>query len=603
MPLKRLKKYYGYDAFRPGQAEIIEAILSGKDTLAIMPTGGGKSICFQIPAMIMPGLTLVISPLIALMKDQVDGLVENGIQATFINSTLDPAEQLDRFARMREGQYQMVYVAPEGLQNYGLKAALQDLKVSMVAIDEAHCISQWGHDFRPSYLAIPAFIRDLNQRPVISAFTATATKRISEDIVTLMGLNQPVRYVGGVDRHNLIYRVEKPAKKAAYVLNYLSNLPDHTSGIVYCATRKSVDGLTTELKKKGIRAAAYHAGLASDVRTKVQDAYMLDKLQVVVATNAFGMGIDKPDVRFVIHYNMPKNMEAYYQEAGRAGRDGLMSDCILLYDASDIIKQKMLISMGTEDPTRFKIGMENLQSLINYCHTNKCLRHEIAHYFDVPLSGEGCGSCGNCLDVSEEVDVSEPAQKILSCIYRTGQRFGMTTIVQVLRGSKQKKIIEWKLDQVSTYGLLKDLSEPLIKEIIMYLIAKGYVHMTQDGYPVMKLDESSRAVLKGDERVYLKQTRVAQAKPNKAKKTKSTAKTPVNDSLYECLHALRKKIAEEKNVPSYVVFSNASLEDMASLIPLTDQAFLAIKGVGEKKLKTYGPVFMAAIKKHMQEIG
>lgn len=596
-----LKKYYGYESFRDQQEAIIQSILEYKDTVVIMPTGGGKSICYQIPALMLDGITIVISPLIALMKDQVESLDQNGISATFINSTLSLPELNQRLMAIRQGAYKLIYVAPEGLMTGQFFELSKGLDISLIAVDEAHCISQWGHDFRPSYKVISEWVTYLKKRPVIAAFTATATHAVKRDIIDLLRLRQPGQYISGVDRENLIYRVVKPPKKYAYLLDWLKEVPSDYTGIIYCATRKTVEQVAKALKKDGINAGFYHGGMEAEKRNSVQDAFMLDKKRIIVATNAFGMGIDKPDVRFVIHYNMPKNMEAYYQEAGRAGRDGLESDCILMYDSSDIVKQKMLITQNSTDRERFTIQMENLQSLIDYCNTNNCLRGEIQSYFGEREGIKACSSCSNCLDESEEIDCTEDAQKILSCIYRMDQRFGINLVVDVLRGAKSQRVRELGFDRLSTYGLMKDVSTEIVKEQIMFLISKGYVMMTSDEYPILKLSPLSRAVLKGEEKIVMKQTRLEVKAHKKAKKRANTAAK--HPELYDALAKVRSDIAQSKNVPLFVVFANSVLTDLASELPTTKEAFLDIKGIGEKKYDSYGKAFLAAILDYKSKTG
>lgn len=593
-----LKKYYGYDTFRDQQETIINSISDKKDALVIMPTGGGKSVCYQIPALLFEGVTVVISPLIALMKDQVESLNQNGIPATFLNSSLSASETNMRVREIGMGAFKLVYVAPEGLMTGAFLEASRNMNIEFVAVDEAHCISQWGHDFRPSYQSISSWVQRLPKRPVIAAFTATATHAVKKDIVTLLDLIKPQSYVSGVDRENLIYRVVKPPKKYDYLAKWLKEAPSEYTGIIYCATRKTVEQVATKLVKEGINASYYHGGLDADTRNRVQDDFMLDKKKIIVSTNAFGMGIDKPDVRFVIHYNMPKNMEAYYQEAGRAGRDGVESDCILMYDSSDIVKQKMLITQNSTDRERYTIQMENLQSLIDYCNTNNCLRGEIQNYFGESVEAMHCNSCSNCLDESEEIDCTEAAQKILSCIYRMGQRFGINLVVEVLRGAKTQKVRDFKFDTLSTYGLLKEESVSVVKEQIMFLIAKGYILMTADEFPVLKLSPTARDILKGTEKIVMKQTRLDIKDKKTAKKRGFTSTS--NPELYDELSKIRAQIAQTKKVPLYVVFANSVLSDLASYLPTTRDEFLSIKGIGEKKYEIYGEAFMSAIKVYIQ---
>lgn len=596
-----LKKYFGYESYRQGQEEIIDAVTSGRDALGIMPTGGGKSICYQIPALIFEGITIVISPLIALMKDQVDSLNEIGIPATFLNSTLSGEEARDRVEEIVGGQIKVVYVAPERLLTDGFTTLCHHLPIDLVAVDEAHCISQWGHDFRPSYRNIPHFISVLKKKPVVAAFTATATAFVVEEIKEHLELDNPFDLITGFDRPNLTYKVLKPTDKLRFLKQYLEEDFTEGAGIIYCATRKTVESLTEKLLLGGFSVAGYHGGMDSQRRTQIQDDFMMDRTQIIVATNAFGMGIDKPDVRFVIHYNMPKNMEAYYQEAGRAGRDGQPSDCFLIYSPSDIVKQKLMIAQNANGSERSKIQYENLQTLVNYCHTNSCLRNEIRRYFGEGVDLNNCGSCGNCLENIEFVDMTVAAQKVLSCIYRTGQRFGVNVIIQVLRGSKNKKILDWQLDQVSTYGILPDMSEGALRELTMHLIASGYVAMTTDTYPILKLLPEAKPVLKGLKQVMVHKERIEVKDKKKKKATKRRTALQVDEILYKALITCRREIAEEKSVPSYVIFHNTAIEEMAYYMPQTPEAFKEIKGVGDKKFENYGQVFMAIVIDHVKD--
>lgn len=595
-----LKKHFGYDTFRFGQEGIIDEICSGRDALAIMPTGGGKSLCYQIPALLLEGVSIVISPLIALMKDQVDGLNENGIPATFLNSTLSADEARQRQSDIIDGVYRIIYVAPERLLTDSFYTLCKHININFVAIDEAHCISQWGHDFRPSYKAIPKFIKQLDDRPIIAAFTATATAFVIDEIKILLELKNPYELIAGFDRPNLLYKIVKPTDKYKYLKNYIDNDFSEGSGIIYCSTRKTVESLSNKLKEQGILAEGYHGGMDSEKRTIIQDGFMKDDIKVMVATNAFGMGIDKPDVRFVVHYNMPKNMEAYYQEAGRAGRDGINSECILMYSPADIVKQKLMISQNSSTIERDRIQYENLQTLVNYCHTNDCLRNEIRHYFGEVTTQTNCASCGNCLDDSEFVDMTLEAQKIMSCVFRTGQRFGLNTIIQVLRGSKNKKIMDWKLNEVSTYGIIMDMSEGGLRELSMNLIARGYIAMTTDTFPILKLQETSRDILKGHETVLVRKERI-NVQDKKKKTTKRKTVLEVDTVLLDQLLEHRKEIAAEKGVPLYVIFHNTALEEMAYYLPQEKQSFLEIKGVGEKKFDSYGAGFIELIKDYVSE--
>ncbi|WP_313017940.1 DNA helicase RecQ [Acetoanaerobium noterae] len=592
-----LKTYFGYDEFRNGQDKLIESIIKGRDALGIMPTGGGKSICYQLPAIALDGITIVISPLISLMKDQVDSLNELGINAAFINSTLDNGEFLQILEGIRANSYKIVYVAPERLNTDSFINLVKDIRISLVAVDEAHCISQWGHDFRPSYLEIPRFINSLKQRPAVAAFTATATKEIIKEIKRLIGLRNPIEVTTGFDRPNLYYQVLKVSNKSKFLIEYLNDNFKTESGIVYCATRKSVESLVKILNDKGFSAVGYHGGMNSEERQNNQDEFILGNKRLIVATNAFGMGIDKPDVRFVIHYNMPKNMEAYYQEAGRAGRDGEKSDCILLYSASDIVKQKLMIQNDDIDPKRQEMLYKNLQYLVNYCNTNDCLRNQILNYFDEDSASDKCRNCSNCIDSSEMMDITLEAQKILSCIYRVNQRYGANMVIQVLRGSKNKKVLEARLDNVSTYGIMKEYSDSAISEIIMTLVSSGYIHMTHDKYPVLKLTSKSADVLSGKTKLHHKK-HLLQRKDEKEKASKSIkgGNIDFDIELFEKLKQHRYKIAQEKGLPPYVIFHDIALKEMAAYMPVNKESFLEIKGVGEKKYENYGEGFIDIIK-------
>lgn len=592
-----LKTYFGYDEFRNGQDKLIESIIKGRDALGIMPTGGGKSICYQLPAIALDGITIVISPLISLMKDQVDSLNELGINAAFMNSTLDNGEFLQILEGIRGNSYKIVYVAPERLNTDSFINLVKDIRISLVAVDEAHCISQWGHDFRPSYLEIPRFINSLKQRPAVAAFTATATKEIIKEIKRLIGLRNPIEVTTGFDRPNLYYQVLKVSNKSKFLIEYLNENFKTESGIVYCATRKSVESLVKILNDKGFSAVGYHGGMNSEERQNNQDEFILGNKRLIVATNAFGMGIDKPDVRFVIHYNMPKNMEAYYQEAGRAGRDGEKSDCILLYSASDIVKQKLMIQNDDIDPKRQEMLYKNLQYLVNYCNTNDCLRNQILNYFDEDSASDKCKNCSNCIDSSEMVDITLEAQKILSCIYRVNQRYGANMLIQVLRGSKNKKVLEARLDNVSTYGIMKEYSDSAISEIIMTLVSSGYIHMTHDKYPVLKLTSKSADVLSGKTKLHHKK-HLLQKKDEKEKASKSIkgGNIDFDIELFEKLKQYRYKIAQEKGLPPYVIFHDIALKEMAAYLPVNKESFLEIKGVGEKKYENYGEGFIDIIK-------
>ncbi|MGI6423919.1 MAG: DNA helicase RecQ [Tepidanaerobacteraceae bacterium] len=600
-----LKTYFGYDNFKKGQEKLVNGIITGRDVLGIMPTGGGKSLCYQLPATVLEGVTIVISPLISLMKDQVDSLDEMGLSGTFINSTLDYDEFIKRLDGIRKGKYKMVYVAPERLNTSLFLNLSKDIKISLVAIDEAHCISQWGHDFRPSYLEIPKFINSLDPRPTVAAFTATATAEIVQEIKKLIGLKNPLKIITGFDRPNLFYQVVKPSNKFSYLLNYLKNNYINDSGIIYCATRKTVESLASKLPSYGISTVGYHGGMSPEIRQKNQDDFMLDRVRIIVATNAFGMGIDKPDIRFVIHYNMPKNMEAYYQEAGRAGRDGEKSDCILMYSPADIVKQKILIQSENLSHERETAMYENLQYLVDYCHTDDCLRKKILIYFGEDTQEEKCHNCSNCLDQSEKVDVTIEAQKILSCIYRVNQSYGVNTVIQVLRGSKNKKILEWGLNKTSTYGIMQQYSNDAIKEMIMTLISQGYIHITADKFPILKLTAAAREILSGKTKFYHKKDLLHRSETSKEGDglSPNQINENVDKELFERLRQLRQTIAKEKDLPPYIIFHDSSLKEMAAYMPQNQEEFFRIKGVGKKKYDSYGEEFINLINEYIVEEG
>lgn len=596
-----LKTYFGYDEFKEGQEQIVKGVLNGRDVLGIMPTGGGKSLCYQLPALLLDGITIVVSPLISLMKDQVDALSEIGISGAFINSTIDPQELDYRLQEIREGKYKIIYVAPERLNAPSFIELVRDINVSMVAIDEAHCISQWGHDFRPSYVEIPRFINSIKNRPIIGAYTATATKEVVAEIKELIGLRNPVESLIGFDRPNLFYQVSKVSDKFSYIVNRLNDDFVGQSGIIYCSTRKSVESVAEKLNQLGFKAVAYHGGMNAHIRQRNQDDFILNRIQIIVATNAFGMGIDKPDVRFVIHYNMPQNMEAYYQEAGRAGRDGEPSDCILMYSPQDIVKQKLLIQTNPMSLERETLLYENLQYLIDYCHTNDCLRIDILKYFGENIGYDKCNNCGNCLDDSEMIDITIESQKILSCIYRVEERYGLTMVIQVLRGSRNKRLLGFGLDKVSTYGIMKEYKEDTLREIIMTLVSRGYMYITADKYPVLKLTSKSSEVLSGEVKVHHKK-HLMESKSKGPKKRTSTEDMleSFDPDLFEQLRELRYELSTEKGLAPFMVFHDSTLKEMASYFPQSKEALLSIKGVGQKKYESYGEQFIALIKDYSE---
>ncbi|MDF2672945.1 MAG: ATP-dependent helicase [Clostridiales bacterium] len=585
-----LKKYYGYTSFRGGQEKVIESILSGNDTFVIMPTGAGKSICFQIPAMLLPGITVVISPLISLMKDQVDALEGIGIPASFINSSLTSKEVFERVQAAKNGETKILYIAPERLDSPDFLDIFKSLEISLIAVDEAHCVSQWGHDFRPSYKLIPNFIRELDKRPIVAAFTATATLEVKEDVINLLGLINPGVFVTGFNRENLYFAVVRDANKRDFILNYLKSKRNQ-GGIIYAATRREVDSLYEYLTLKGYSVGKYHAGMKDDDRKSAQENFLYDRVNIMIATNAFGMGIDKSNVRFVIHHNMPKNMEAYYQEAGRAGRDGDPGECILLFGAQDVIVQKYMIEQSVLNPLRKSNEYKKLQEVVDYCHTQKCIRKYILEYFgeeDVPAS---CGNCSTCLDDRELEDITLEAQMIISCVVRVRERYGTNTIADVLKGSRNKKILDASLNKLSTYGIMKHFAIKDIRDMINLLIAEDYLGLTEGKYPVVRLKSKAHPVLKGEAKVLQKVER------------KVEVVQEVDDTLFEVLRRLRKEIAEALGVPPYIVFSDNTLSEMCKHLPTTSEELLNIKGVGEEKLKRYGEKFIEAIEKYALEHG
>lgn len=581
--LSLLKKYYGYTEFRPGQAEIVASLQAGRDTVAIMPTGAGKSLCYQLPALLLPGVAIVISPLISLMKDQVDALDSLGIPATYINSSLTASQVNERILNAGCNRYRLLYVAPERLESEQFQAAVARLDIALVAVDEAHCISQWGHDFRPSYRAISPFIARLPKRPVVGAFTATATPEVKQDIISLLALRQPAVHFTGFDRPNLAFAVIRGENKQDYVRQYMAENRDK-SGIIYAATRKEVDKLQALLRKKGYAAGKYHAGLTDEERRRSQEAFIRDDVQVMVATNAFGMGIDKSDVRFVLHYNMPKNMEAYYQEAGRAGRDGEPGECILLFGGQDVVLQKFLIDQSVADSERKHNELAKLQVMVDYCHTPECLRSFILAYFGETAAGE-CGNCGNCSANTEMTDITVAAQKIFSCVARLNQRFGAAMVAEVLKGSKSQKVLRQNFDALSVYGIMKEQTLQEIRDLVNRLVATGYLALTESEYPVVRITPKGAAVLKGQEKVWQK------APPKRQQQAEDSL-------LFEQLRVLRKQLADREGVPPYVVFADATLREMCRELPADRRALRLIKGVGEAKLERFGDEFLAVIRRY-----
>ena len=595
--LSVLRDYFGHDSFRDGQEQIVDALLDGRDALCIMPTGAGKSMCYQIPALLFDGVTIVVSPLISLMKDQVGSLVQSGVPAAYINSSLSYPQFLRVLSNVEHGKYKIIYVAPERLLTDGFLDTCKKIKISMVAVDEAHCVSQWGQDFRPSYLKIISFVESLANRPIVGAFTATATNDVKEDIKKILRLENPFEITTGFDRPNLFFGVIKSSSKDEKLIDLIRERGDR-SGIVYCATRKNVESVCELLCDNGFSAARYHAGLDEYERRKNQEDFVFDRKNIMVATNAFGMGIDKSNVTYVIHYNMPKNIESYYQEAGRAGRDGGEADCILLYSPKDVRLNRFMIenSEGNDELTIEENeqirerDFERLKYMTFYSTTNDCLRGFILRYFGGEKKAY-CGKCSNCLSVHKLVDVTIDAQKIMSCIARTGQRYGKTVICDVLKGSKSEKILKAELNNQSTYGIMKEVTVRHIFGTIDFLAEKEYISSDNET-EVLKLLPKSRDVLFGRERLVMKKVE------NSEKVVKThRPEVPVNSDLLDALKALRKGIASKKSVPAYVIFTDATLIDMCKKCPETPDEMLEVSGVGRTKLEKFGKQFLEEIAK------
>ena len=608
--LETLKTYFGYDTFREGQEKIVEAILTNRDVLAIMPTGAGKSICYQIPALILPGITLVISPLISLMQDQVKALNDAGIHAAFINSSLTENQISKALYLAASGRYKIIYVAPERLENYEFLEFARNVEISMVTVDEAHCISQWGQDFRPSYLKIVEFIKNLPKRPIVSAFTSTATEEVKNDILCTLSLADPEVVITGFDRKNLYYSVENIRRKDEFIMEYIEKHPTE-SGIIYCATRKNVDNLFELLFKRGVPVTRYHAGLTNETRKKNQDDFIYDRTPVIIATNAFGMGIDKSNVRYVIHYNMPQSMENYYQEAGRAGRDGENSQCILLFSLQDVMIDRMLLDnkdfSDVDEEDEYLIrqrDIRRLQTMEGYCKTTGCLRNYILEYFGEKTSGP-CDNCGNCHREYHEVDMTAEAKWVVNCVAETRGRYGLTIVLGTLMGAKRARLRELRTDQYKSYGALSGHSEAELRTLISQMTERGYLYQTQEKYSVLKLgditplkDENTRVIM----RTYEEKEPDKKKKIQKAVRKRSTdALTSAGYDLFEVLRKLRLEIAKEESMPPYIIFSDKTLIDMCVKKPSDEEEMLNVSGVGANKLKKYGQRFLEEIQKFCTE--
>lgn len=603
-----LNQYYGYSEFRDGQEEIIDSICQGRDAMAIMPTGGGKSLCYQIPAMLMPGITLVISPLISLMKDQVMALKAIGVPAAYINSSLTLEQLRKVYDNLKRGAYKIVYVAPERLDTEGFAELASTLDIDLIAVDEAHCISQWGQDFRPSYLKIVDFLMHLHRRPVIAAFTATATETVREDIENILKLGNPLRITTGFDRPNLNFEVITPKNKLKEIHRILTERRGK-SGIIYCATRNNVEKVCDELQLLGLSVTRYHAGLKDAERKQNQEDFIYDKRQIMVATNAFGMGINKSNVSFVIHYNMPLSLEAYYQEAGRAGRDGEPADCILLFGLGDVATATRLLQMpGSNeeltDVEREELSIRDLSRLnmmIDYCKTTKCLRGEILDYFG-QTHKEKCNNCGNCRTEFKWRDITTEAQMVLSCVKRLYTRLGYHTgksiVVSTLRGSKRSRLLALGADEIKTYGIMKDIPAMQIRELIDYLEDNGYLHTNME-YKTISLTDKSREILFEGKQIEMPYKELPKNKKVRTNTFSVEEYLKTDENLYEILRQLRYEISQRESVPAYIVFSNAALKDMSSKKPTTPEEFLNVSGVGEVKAERYGEEFIKAIKTYM----
>ena len=590
-PLDVLHKYYGYTSFRKGQENIITSIINKEDVLAIMPTGGGKSICYQVPALCLDGITIVISPLISLMKDQVDALKTMGVKARLINSSLSNSEYNEALEEIENDECKIIYIAPERLDSMDFVNIIRGKNISQVAIDEAHCVSQWGHDFRVSYKKIPYFINRLDKRPIVTAFTATASNEVREDIINILNLHNPAVYITGFDRENLSINIVKSSSKNKYTLDYVENHKNE-SGIIYASTRKEVETIYEGLLKRNYSVAKYHAGLSNEARKEYQENFINDDIKIMVATNAFGMGIDKPNIRWVLHYNMPQSIENYYQEIGRAGRDGEDSECVLLFSPGDVHTQKYLVEVGIENPDRKRVQYKKLQQMVDLVYSNTCYRKSILNYFGEPFL-EDCNNCSNCLNEGEVVDKTLDAQKVISCIARMKRSFGATMIIDVLRGSKNKKVLDLGFDTLTTYGIMKNYSNEDLKTFINTFVSHGFLDVVENigprgSFPTIKLNEQSLKVIRQEIKVEFKEDKV----------TKSRY---VENELYEMLVSLRSEIAKEEGIAPYMVFGDATLKNMASVYATNKEEMLNISGVGQIKYEKYGNRFEDIIEKYIEE--
>ena len=598
--LQLLQTYFGYTSFRSAQEAPVESLLKNEDVVAIMPTGAGKSICFQIPALCKSGLTVVFSPLISLMKDQVDGLVDQNIPAALINSTLTQTELNKSMYDVRSGNIKLLYIAPERLGSNFFCNVLRSMPISQVIVDEAHCISQWGHDFRPSYRLIGDWLASLPKRPVVGAFTATATKAVENDIKTLLGLDHANVYVTGFDRPNLSFAVVRTPKRMDYVVDYVRR-HSHENGIIYCSTRKDVERVYDNLTRAGIQTGYYHAGLSDEMRKDMQNKYAFDQLQVMVATNAFGMGIDKSNVRYVLHYQMPRNMESYYQEAGRAGRDGAPAECILLYSGQDVRVHKYLIEQGHLEPQREQVELRKLQSMIDYCFCSTCLRKYMLAYFGEIVPWLECSNCSSCNTKGERVNVTKEAKAIFRAIIATEERYGASMISSIVRGERTDRITRAGLDALSVFGYLSDVGDKEIKGLIQQFVASGYLRSSMGKYPVLSVTASAEEVLAGHKEVEeIRQEVIVPSRKTKKSASISRSEVPRSGSggLFEHLRQHRKQLASQLGVPPYIIFPDTVLIDLANIRPKTLGEFGNIKGVGEAKLKKYGLSFLEAISQY-----